>query len=125
MGEVTLERRKILPAHPSQRILLAVRQCVQVQMKRTQPLDPLALLRPFMAVTLDCIHSKGATRVNERVRIARVDLIVEHGVASAVAEIQDIGMVHLDSTEVDDDDRVWEVFVRLLESVDVRDFRET
>ncbi|WP_207002727.1 hypothetical protein [Trinickia mobilis] len=124
LGEVALERRKILPAHPSQRILLAVRQCIQAQMKYQQPLDPSALLCPFMTVIVDCIHSKGPARADESERIARVDLIVQQGVASAVAEVQGIGMVDLDETEVDDDDRAWEVFVRLLASVDVRDFRE-
>jgi hypothetical protein len=123
-GEITLKRRSALPAHPNQQFLLAVHRCIEVEMKHRQPLDPSATLLPFMTVTIDRVVLPDIAPASEREQVARIDFIIDGGVASAVADISGIGLVGLEDTQVDEDDRAWEVVVRLLRSVGERNYGE-
>jgi hypothetical protein len=122
-GEATLEQRDALPAHPNQQLLLVVRKCIEIEMERRRPLDPSALLFPFMTVTVDRFALSDTTPTGERDQVARIDLIIDGGVASAVADGEGIGLVRLEDTPVQEGDRAWEVIVRLLRSVDERSYR--
>jgi hypothetical protein len=123
-GEVTLEQRRVLPAHPNQQFLLAVQKCIEIKMEYRQPLDPSATLLPFMTVTVDRLALLGNTLNDSHERVARIDFMIDGGVASAVADIEGIGLVSLDDTTVSEDDRAWEVVARLLKSVGERNYVE-
>ena len=112
-GEVKINRP--MPKGSVFRYLLAIRLMLLPQSEMRRPLDPNATLSRFITIRIDRLK-----RVDGRSGevLARLDILVNKGVAHASLLSRNQPRVDLEPVRIEEDDGVWEVLMRFLVALD-------
>lgn len=112
------------PKSFNQFCLTVVHNAIDAQMRHRRPLDPNALIKPFMTVSVDrfpALEDIGDVEA-PREHIARLDMIMVGRIAYGGIWVEGVGEAELDPVHWTDGEGIWEIAVPLLRQVGELDF---